>query len=126
MGESNGGLGACALHQLLCIHQHSLFLCTKLLSRVEKEKFMNDLQQAMDAIPPGECYVIMGDLNVRVGFRLSEGDQWTVEMKDDERELLTFLATNKATLCSTWFQKIKFISTLQHPKMDGIGLISLL
>ena len=79
---------------------------------------MNDLQQAMDAIPPGECYVIMGDLNVHVGSRLSEGDQWTGEMNDAERELLTFLATNKATLCSTWFQKVKFISTLQHPKTE--------
>ena len=107
------------------IHILSCYAPTFLASRADKEKFMDDLQQVLDAIPPSECYVTMGDFNARVGSRLSEGDQWAGvrgphglgEANDAGRELLTFLATNEATVCNTWFSKKEIHKhTWQHPK----------
>ena len=107
------------------IHILSCYAPTFAASRADKEKFKDEVQQAMNAIPPSECYVIMGDFNARVGSRLSEGDLWTSvrgphglgETNDSGRELLAFLATNEATLCNTWFCK-KDINkqTWKHPK----------
>ena len=118
------------------IHIISCYAPTFSASRADKKTFMNDLQQAMGAIPPSECYVIMEDFNARVGSRLSEGDQWTGvrgphglgEMNDAGRDLLTFLATTEATLCNTWFPKKKFTSTLGNilRRNNGTALITLL
>ena len=58
------------------IHVISCYIPTYAASRVIKEKFLDELQQALDAIPPSEIYIIMGDFNVRVGSRTSVNDLW--------------------------------------------------
>ena len=79
----------------------------------------------MNAIPPSECYVIMGDFNARVGSRLNDDDLWTSvrgphgfgDINDSGRELLTFLAMNEATLHNTLFcKKDIYKQTWKHPK----------
>ena len=64
-GQTNSG----RLHILSC------YAPTFAASRVEKDQFLNDLQQALDSIPSRESYVMLGDFNARVGSRTS-GDDW--------------------------------------------------
>ena len=107
------------------LHLLSCYAPTFAASRVEKDYFLNDLQQALDTIPPSESYVILGDFNARVGSRSSE-DDWCVnvrgphglaEANDAGKELLSFLGLNEATICNTWFVKKDIHkSTWQHPK----------
>ena len=103
----------------------SCYAPTFSVSRADKNKFLDDLQQALDAIPPSECYVIMGDFNAHVGSRAIVDDQWANvrgphglgETNDAGRELLTFLSINEATVCNTWFPKRMIHKhTWQHPK----------
>ena len=108
-----------------CLHLLSCYAPTFAASRVEKDHYLNDLQQALDTIPPSESYVILGDFNARVGSRTSE-DDWCVnvrgphglaEANDAGKELLSFLGLNEATVCNTWFEKKDIHkSTWQHPK----------
>ena len=71
------------------------------------------MQLALNAIPPSECYVVMGDFNACVGSRQGEGDMWASvrgphglgEVNESGRELLDFLSINEASLCNTWFCK---------------------
>ena len=107
------------------IHILSCYAPTFAANRTDKEKFKDEVQQAMNAIPPSECYVIMGDFNARVGSRLNDDDPWTSvrgphgfgDINDSGRELLTFLAINEATLCNTWFcKKDIYKQTWKHPK----------
>lgn len=58
------------------IHILSCYAPTFSASRTDKNKFLDDLQQALDAASPSECYVITGDFNARVGSRTSVDDQW--------------------------------------------------
>ena len=44
------------------IHILSCYAPTFAANRIDKEKFKDEVQQAINAIPPSECYVIMGDL----------------------------------------------------------------
>ena len=59
-------------------------------NKTDKNNVLDDLQQALDAVPPSECYVFMGDFNARVGSSTSVDDQWAVvlgwkrQMKLDE------------------------------------------
>ena len=97
------------------LHSHTISCCapTFSASRADKEKFKNEVQLALNAIPPSECYVIMGDFNARVGSRQGEGDIWASvrgphglgEMNLSGQELLAFLSINEATLCNIWFCK---------------------
>ena len=104
------------------IHILSCYAPTFAASRADKNKFLDELQQALDAIPPSECYVIMGDFNARVGSRVSVNDQWANvrglgEINDAGCELLTFLSINEETVCNTWFPKWTIHKhTWQHPK----------
>ena len=60
----------------------------------------------------GMFYVVLGDFNARVGSR-GEKDEWWYErgpngigeLNEAGRELLSFLSTNEATVCNTWFEK---------------------
>ena len=109
------------------IHILSCYAPTFSASRVDKNKFLDDLQHALDVIPPSECYVLMGDFNARVGSRIGEDDQWRYvrgphglgEVNDAGKELLliTFLSINEATISNTWFPKKEiYKGTWQHPK----------
>ena len=60
-------------HQNDRLHVLSCYAPTYGASQEEKEQFYVDLQQALAAIPPRECYVVLGDFNARVGSR--EADQ---------------------------------------------------
>lgn len=102
------------------IHILSCYAPTFAANRADKDRFLDELQQALDAIPPSECYVLMGDFNARVGSRVGEDHHWAGvrgphrlgEMNDAGRELLTFLSTNEATICNTWFPKKRY--TQEH------------
>ena len=86
------------------IHILSCYAPTFSASRSDKIKFLDDLQQTLDAVPPSECYVIMGDFNARVGSRTSVDEQWAgvrgphglEETNEAGQELLSFLAINEA------------------------------
>ena len=103
-----------AMHQLLLP-----------VAREEKDKFFDLLQDALSAIPSGECYVMLNDFNARVESRAVDGDEWWYkraphgygELNEAGRDLLSFLSTNEATVCNTWFQKRRiYKQTWQHPK----------
>ena len=94
-------------------------------TREEKNKFFDLLQDALSAIPSGECYVMLGDFNVRMGSRVVDDDGWWheraphgyEELNEAGRDLLYFLSTNEATVCNTWFQIRRiYKQTWQHPK----------
>ena len=108
-----------------CIHILSCYAPIFSASRADKEKFKNEVQLALNSIPPSECYVVMGDFNARVGSRQGEGDMWASvhgphglgEVNESGRELLDFLSINEASLCNTWFCKKDIRKqTLKHPK----------
>lgn len=107
------------------VHIISCYAPTYSANRSTKDKFLNELQQALDAVPPSEFYIIMGDFNARVGSRTSENDHWAgargphvlQETNEAGGELLTFLSTNEASVCNTWFAKRKIHKTTwKHPK----------
>ena len=95
--------------------------CYRAASRAENE----DLQQALDAIPSNESYVLLGDFNACVGSRHGQDDLWSLvrgphgfgACNDAGGELLSFLSTNEAMICNTWFEKRNIHKhTWQHPK----------
>ena len=99
-------------HQNDCLHILSCYAPTFGASWEEKEQFYVDLQQALSAIPPGECYIVLGNFNARVGSREADGELWYVRgphghgcLNEASKELLSFLSTNEATRCNTWLQK---------------------
>ena len=107
------------------LHVISCYAPTFAASREEKDHFYNDLQQALDEIPSNDMYVMLGDFNARVGSRSEEGDQWVkvrgphglAKANRAGTEPLSFLSTNEATVCNTWFQKRDIHKqTWQHPK----------
>ena len=54
----------------------SCYAPTRAAHREEKDKFFNDLQQAVSAIPSDQPYDILPDFNVQVGSRETVGDPW--------------------------------------------------
>ena len=76
----------------------SCYAPTFAASRVEKDQFFDSLQQALDDVPPSECYVVLGDFNARVGSRVNVGEDWEGvrgphgfgEVNEAGKELLTF------------------------------------
>ena len=66
-------------------------------SKVKKGIF-DDLQNALDEIPPEESYVILGDFNARVGLRSGDRNLWgdasgpfgLGEMNEAGKEFLIF------------------------------------
>ena len=110
-------------HGIKHLHVLSCYAPTFRSRRGEKEEFFAVLQQALSAIPAQECFVVLGDFNARVGSRAEDDEWWRVrgphghgELNVAGRELLSFLSTNEATICNTWYKK-KAIhkSTWQHP-----------
>ena len=107
------------------LHVFSCYAPTFAASREEKDKFSDILQQALLAVPPEECLVMLGDFNARVGSRVSGNEEWWYERgphghgvpNEAGRELLSFLSINEATVCNTWFAKKDiYKQTWQHPK----------
>ena len=58
------------------LHILSCYAPTFGASREEKDHFLNDLQQALDSIPTGESYVILGGFNAHVGSKNGDKDLW--------------------------------------------------
>ena len=91
-----------------------------------KDEFLNELEQALAAIPPNESYIAHGNFNVRVGSHDGNNDPWNrvrgphsygFTNKTGE-ELLMFLSMTETTVCNTWFKKRDiFKQTWQHPKL---------
>ena len=76
------------------IHILSCYAPTFASSRADKNKFLNDLQQVIDAVPSNGCYLIMGEFNARVGSRDSLNDQWEGDRGPHGIGLQTKLAKN--------------------------------
>ena len=55
------------------LHVLSCYAPTFAASREEKDNFSSSLQEALNSIPSQECYVLLGDLNARVGSRVEGG-----------------------------------------------------
>ena len=95
------------------MHILSCYTPTFTATREEKDQFFDNLQAVLFSIPPDECYVIMGDFNAHVGSRGVNDDDWWYErgphrygeLNETRRELLSFLSTNEAAVCNTWFMK---------------------
>lgn len=100
-----GGRKADRLHVLSC------YAPTRAASRETKDKFFQDLENALASIPSEEPYIVLGDFNARVGSRNGAHDLWHGvrgpegygECNDAGKELLAFLAAQEATVCNTWF-----------------------
>ena len=60
--EVRSGIGG-RLHVLCC------YAPTHAASREEKNRFFESLQDALSSIPSGECSVMLGDFDARVGSR---------------------------------------------------------
>ena len=109
------------------LHVFSCYAPTFRATRAEKDKFFDQLQEALDTTPSDDSFVLLGDFNARVGGKNFGGnaDQWgrirgphgLGELNAAGKELLHFLSLNNATICNTWFQKKDiYKSTWQHPK----------
>ena len=107
------------------LHLLSCYAPTFAASREEKNSFFDLLQDALSSIPSEECYVMLGEFNARVGSRAVQAGEWWYErgpngygeLNEAGMELLSFLSTNEATVCNTWFQKKEIHKqTGQHPK----------
>ena len=107
------------------LHVISCYAPTRAASRAQKDDFYQDLEQALTAVPTDQPYILLGDLNARVGSRDGTDDPWDRvrgphgygETNDAGKDLLNFLSTNEATVCNTWFRKKDIHKqTWQHPK----------
>ena len=106
------------------LHIISCYAPTYAASREDKNSFFDTLQDAISSIPSDECYVLLGDFNARVGSRGVEDDWWCErgphgygDLNEAGLELLSFLSTNGATVCNSWFKKRDIKKqTWQHPK----------
>ena len=106
------------------IHVLSCYAQTRAASRNIKDEFFADLEQALASIPSDEPFILLGDLNARVGSRSDTDDTWEGvrgphgygESNDAGKELLTFLSTTEATVCNTWLRKNIHKQMWQHPK----------
>ena len=84
----------------------ALYAPTRAASRDIKDEFFTDLEQPLVSIPSDEPYILLGDLNARVGSRRDTDDTWKGvrgpygygESNDMGRELLTFLSATEATV----------------------------
>ena len=106
------------------LHILSYYAPTFAASREDKNIFYATLQDALSEIPSDECFVMLRDFNARVGSR-DVADEWWHErgphgygdLNDAGRDLLSFLSTNEATVCNSWFRKRDVhTQTWQHPK----------
>ena len=119
-------------HDEDCLHVFSCYAPTYVASRDVKERFYDDLQQAISEVPAREKIIMLGDFNARVGSRVNSDDFWWNErgphgygeLNEAGKELLSFLSVNEATVCNTWFQKWPIHkATWQHPgTKSGIAL----
>ena len=106
------------------LHVLSCYAPTFAASRKDKNSFFNSLQDALSSIPSDKCFVMLGDFNARVGSRGADDEWWYErgphgygELNEAGKELLSFLSTNEATVCNSWFQKRDIQKqTWQHPK----------
>ena len=89
-----------------------------------KAKFVNELQDVTDKVPPGDILVVMGDFNARVGKRETERDVWREvrgrhglgSCNEAGEEFLEFCAINNFTIMNTWFEKRQVhLATWKHP-----------
>ena len=89
-----------------------------------KAKFVVELQDALNRVPPDDILVLLGDFNARVGKREADSDLWReVEGKhgvgccnEAGESLLEFCAANSLTIMNTWIEKKQVhLETWKHP-----------
>ena len=107
------------------LHVVSCYAPTRAASRELKDAFFQELGNVLSRVPQDERYVLMGDLNARVGSREHVGDVWDGvrgphgygAVNDAGAELLSFLSAHQATVCNTWFMKKDIHKqTWMHPR----------
>ncbi|XP_065195630.1 craniofacial development protein 2-like [Sycon ciliatum] len=108
------------------LHVIACYAPTFRAKRSVMDSFFNDLQRAIQDVPGEDKFVLLGDLNARVGSRQSGiADDWQgvrglhgfVEYNESGAELLLFLHMNDAAVCNTWFQKRAFHKqSWQYPR----------
>ena len=85
-----------------------------------KEKFIDDLQDAIDRTPASDILLLLGDFNACVGKSTADDDEWR-EIRGGHgvdccnaagEKFLEFCAVNNFTIMNTWFTKKP--CTLQH------------
>lgn len=114
-----------------CLHVISADAPAYAASRLEKDKFFDAMQTALDELPTNEPYVILGDFNAIVGSSLVdelwdgiENPMALASLLMLERSCCVFLIKlNEATVCYTWFRKNDiYKQTWQHPPAKKMAL----
>ena len=73
------------------LHVLSCFAPTRAARRTEKDKFYNELQQALATIPSDQSYVILGDFNAELdpeGEMMTPGVMCVVRMVTESQTML--------------------------------------
>jgi len=58
------------------LHAFSCYAPTYAASREEKDSFFAILQEAISSLPLGDCFVLFGDFNARIGSRQAPDEWW--------------------------------------------------
>ena len=109
------------------LHVVSCYAPTRTASREEKNNVFGDLDDMLCLIPEEDMYVILGDFNARVGSREEVSEDWSRvrgphgygTANDAGKEVLAFLAAHQATLCNTWFRKIRPHCAIRGSERSG-------
>ena len=89
-----------------------------------KDKFIEELQDVLDRVPPSDILVVLGDFNARVGKREEGRDVWRQtggkhglgSCNEAGERLLELCAVNNLTIINTWFEKREVhLATWKHP-----------
>ena len=91
-----------------------------------KEKFVSDLQAALDRVPTSDILVVLSNFNACIGVSPApvgdSPDLWTDvtgpfglgRCNAAEEDLLMLCAANRLSIMNTWFHKI-FYGSWMHP-----------
>ena len=89
-----------------------------------KQKFLDDLQDAIGRTPASDILLLLGDFNTRVGKSTADDDEWRgvrgghgVGCCNEAGErFLEFCTVNNFTIMNTWFtKKPMHLATWKHP-----------
>ena len=62
-------LGVLCRQRVSTLHVFSCYAPSYAASREENDSFFATLQEAISSLPPGDCFMLLGDFNDRVGSR---------------------------------------------------------
>ena len=107
------------------LYFHPVCLCSNGQgTSCNKQKFMEDLQDAVNEISASDVMLLLGDLNARVGSANGSNDVWrgvrgthgVGRCNEAGEKLLEFCSLNQLTIMNTWFEKKRHhLTTWKHP-----------